>query len=522
MKKRISVTICIFALCAVAIAVLAIWPFNTREPQERYRTRIIVPASSGSLEAASALAEQMAYEDRYSLKVFLAEGEQSILVLNHNFDSDAIEEQVVAYRNLNDGEDPVYIAFIAYDERLRSYRRLWNAPTAAAMPGTVSMYTMDILGDRSSCIVITGMNRQGEHTMTVYRKNSGEDWTLPFRKIAEIQMDGSIAIQETERTGAYRQGIALGQPFVITAYGSDPASENLLDRIEISYEYSQARGIFGQTRISRVPGSQIEQRRLREILSGNAKVFEEFINDLWYHVNADGTIDRSQYLYFDPAKREIIFYGDETQQVFNWQSSNSTRYGIYISSQNISVTTLRRIMDIEMVTLDSIRMRVSEDVRIRIDVSMLWDGLYRRAGSLARSSESEKGIQPYTDATYDSSIGRFSFHSNGEYELSSGASTVKGRYVFFRADSRELLELRPDHGGSGAARQQSARGDGGESRLTYLVTSVGTADGAAGHGAAGNGASPATENLSLSRVRMAATGIQQLHENPIVLTRSRQ
>ena len=509
MKKRLSVTICIFAAVAVAIAVLAIWPFSSREPQERYRTRIIVPSSAGSPEEASALAEQMAHDDRYSLRVFLAEGEQSIIVLNHNFDSDSIEEQVVAYRNLNDSEGPIYIAFVAYDDRFRSYRRLWSAPTAASLPGTVSMYTMDLLGDRTSCIVVTGMNRQGKHTMTVYRKNPGDDWNLPFQKIAEIQMDGSISVQETERTGAYRQGIASGQPFAIIAQGSDSASDNLLDRIEISHEYNQARGTFEQTRITRVPGSQIEQRRLREILSGNAKVFEEFINDLWYHVNADGTIDRSQYLYFDPAKREIIFYGDETQQVFTWVSSNSTRYGIYISSQNISVTTLRRVMDIEMVSLDSIRMRVSEDVRIRINFSMPWDGLYRRAGSLARAPEPGKPIQPYTDAVYDSSIGRFFFHASGEYELSSSAAMAKGRYVFFRADGRDLLELRIEPNGTGTARQQ--RGDSGESRLTYIVTNASAAADTA-----------PTENLSLSRVRLTATGIQQLHENPIVLTRTRQ
>ena len=509
MKSKLpALTIVIFSLCAIGIAILAIWPSKSGEPQERHRTRIIVPALSGNLEAASALAEQMAYDDRYSLKATLAEGENSIMMLNHNFDNDAIEEQVVAYRSQNDSDGPVYITFIAYDERHRAYRRLWNAPTAAAMPATVSMNIMDLLGDRSSCIIVTGMNRQGEHTMTVFRHNPGGDWSRAFQKIAEIQVDGSIAVQETERTGAYRQGIANGRPFVITAYGSDRDSQNLLDRIEISYEYDQQRGIFTQSRISRVPGSQIEQRRLREILSGNAKVFEEFINDLWYHVSADGTIDRSQYLYFDPAKREIIFYGDETQQVFTWQSSNSTRYGIYVSSQNISVTTLRRIMDIEMVSLDSIRMRVSEDVRIRIDVSMPWDGLYRRAGSLARTSDLGRTVQPYTEATYDSAIGRFQFHVNGEYEFSFSTSNVKGRYVFFRAGNRELLELRPEPGGTSPARQVNTRSEGGENRLTYHVTSAGTAENI-------------TENLNLSRVRLGATGIQDLHENQITLTRTR-
>jgi len=56
-RKRVSVTIFVFSLCAIGIAVLAIWPFSNTRPQERHRTRLIVPAAAGSSEADSALAE---------------------------------------------------------------------------------------------------------------------------------------------------------------------------------------------------------------------------------------------------------------------------------------------------------------------------------------------------------------------------------------------------------------------------------------------------------------------------------
>ena len=108
-------------------------------------------------------------------------------------------------------------------------------------------------------------------------------------------MEGSITIVETQRTGAYRQGITGGQPFSIIAYGRDMQSNNVLDRIEITYEFNQASGIFEQDRITHVPGTHIEQQQVREILSGRPGVFENFINDLWYHVNRDGTVDRNNY-----------------------------------------------------------------------------------------------------------------------------------------------------------------------------------------------------------------------------------
>ena len=507
MKKRISATAAVFFLCAIGIAVLAVGPFNfnNEKPQERHRTRIIVPSAEDGFGLDSVFMEQIAYEDSYILKAFLSDDEHAISVLNYDFDNNAIEDQIAAYRSQYDSESPVCITFFAFDERTRAYRRYWSEPTAATMPGTVSLYMQDLLGDRSICVIVTGMNNEGEHTMTIFHNNIQEDRNRPFAKIAEIQMDGSITIQETERTAAYRQGIAGGQPFVITAYGRDIESENLLDRIEITYEYNQLKGIYERSKISRIPGSQIEQRRLREILSGNAKVFEEFINDLWYHVDPDGTINRSQYLYFDPAMREIIFYEDETQQIFTWQHSNSTRYGLYISSQNISVTTLRRMLDIEMESLDSIRLRISDDVTVKliIGASASWDGMYRRAGSLARSSGTERTVQPYTDAVYDSSMGRLQFHANGEYDLSSGGSLTNGRYVFFRVDDRDLLELRPEHNG---------KNESTENRLIYHIVNANRIE---------DDDIPKLQNLSLSRVRLGTTGIQDLHEGQILLTRAR-
>jgi hypothetical protein len=370
----------------------------------------------------------------------------------------------------------------------------------------------DLTGDRNSSVIITGMNRQNEHTMTVFRRNPQADRTQPFQVIAKIQMGGSITVQERERTMAYRQGIARGEPFAITAYGRDIESENLLDRIEITHEYNLERGIYEQTRISRIPGSQIEQQRLREILSGDAGVFEDFINDLWYHVNPDGTISRTQFLFFDPLMREIIFSSDDSKQVFTWQRSNATRYGIYITSQNVSVRTLRRFLDIGMESLDSIRVRVFEDIRLRISVSMPWDGLYRRAGTFAQASANEGTIQPNTEAIFDSSMGRLQFHSNGEYELSSGASITRGRYAFFRVDGMNLLELRPEQNVIIAARQQNAPVGNPEDRLIYQVTSAGTT---------ARQDILESDNLILERVRLGTTGIHSTHENHIIMTRAR-
>jgi len=511
-RKQITIQIIIFSLCAIGIAIFALrssrlrLPFNvewrpgSRNNMERYRTRVIVPSLENDASGGNdAWAE---YADEYALKAPLDDEEQIISALNFDFYNDSIEEQLVAFRSRIDS-GPVLLAYVSYDEQHKAYRRFWNAPTAASMPGTVSLFTLDLLGDRRDCVILTGMNAEGKHTLTAFHKVEKEDHNKPFIKIAEIQVDGLINIQETERPMAYRQGIAKGQPFTIIAYGQDSGSDNVLDRIEIEYVYNPIRNFYEQGRITRIPGSQIEQRRVREILSGQPKVFEEFINDLWYHVSPMGTIDKSQYLYFDPASREIIFFGEETQQIFRWQHSNATRYGIYVTSQNIAVTTLRRFLDIELESLDSIRMKVFEDVRLKIGISASWDGSYRRAGKVYANDPPPR---PYTDASYDSSMGRLRFYPNGDYELNFSDGSVKGRYAFFRVNDRDMLELRPDRGGSSLPAQNN------EDRMIYRIALPANA---------GNRSGQASENFSLIRVRLSPAGIQELQEGQIFLTKVR-
>jgi hypothetical protein len=461
-----------------------------------------------------------------NVKAALGEGEIMISLLTQDFDGDPAEEQFLAYRNLLEIDGPIYVTYIDYDESAQAYKRIWSAPAAATRPGTISLFTQDIIGDRSVCVLLTGMNGGGEHTLTIFRKNSQSQSNLtpdtssgaaqPFTRIAELRIDGSISIQEAERPQAYQLGISRGQSFTIAAYGHDYDSANVLDQVEITYAYNPVNGLYEQQKITRIPGSQIEQRRLRELLSGISGVFESFINDLWYYVSPQGTVDNRQYIYFDPAQKELIFFGDETQQIFIWQNSSPTRYGLYISSQNISVSTLRRFLDIELESLDSIRVKVFEDVRLKIGVSASWDGSYRRAGTIEKQLSPAAGpVNSYIDAVYDSSLGKFHFFEDGAYELNSGGSVKKGRYAFFLIRDQELLELRPEFRPDQDApvrsdRNPETRSENGSSpaREIYRIESSSREEGGGG----------TRKTLSLSRVRLGAMGIQDLHEPVISLT----
>jgi hypothetical protein len=319
------------------------------------------------------------------------------------------------------------------------------------------------------------MNGLGEHTLTVFRKTAaaattaaaaatGAEDAAPadehpaFAKIAELRIDGSISVKETTRSQAYQMGLANGVSFAITANGRDQQSSNIMDQVEITYTFNETGGLYGQTGLARLPGTQIEQIRVRELLE-NPRAFEEFITGLWYYVSPQGTIDSRQYIYFDPPGKEIIFYGEEIQQVFTWQASSPTRYGLYLASQNISVTTLRRSIDIELETLDSIKVKVFEDVRLKIGVNAPWDGSYRKAGLTDTTAPKTTPTAAYIDALYDGSIGKIRFTPDGNYELNIGAEQRRGKYAFFQIDNHELLELRPENRPGRQRNRQKIRKD---------------------------------------------------------------
>ena len=485
-KSSIGFYIGIVLLSIALIVVLAtgFWErFIPQKETEEHRSRIITPLEAGSYSIME-IENSNAWDENLSTKIPMEEGESVIAVLNKESEEGLAEEQFAVYRR-GDAGSPIHITFLSIDENTRIYRRMWDVPIAATRAETISIYSQDLIGDRNNCIIVTGMNSRNEHTMTIFRRAQGQPARQAYTRIAELQISGSIVIQETTRSQAYLQGITRGASYNIASYSHDTSSANILDQIETIYSFNSSSQRYEQIRVSRVPGSQIEQRRLRELLSGAPGVFENFINDLWYFVSPHGTINSRQYIYFDPSGREVIFYGDDAQQVFRWQNSTPTRYGVYIRSQNISISTLLRFIDIELESLDSIRMRVIEDVRLRITASTAWDGTYRRAG-IAEPREAASVLSPAVDALFDSSWGRLTFNKSGEYSITAGANTRRGRYIFFSVENYDLLELRPTDGNE-------------ENRMIYRVES-------------GAGVQ------ILNRIRLSVTGILDLPDPPITLT----
>ena len=194
MKKSVLkiITVLAFIFTTIGIGALFLFPpsWSERKEEPEVHPRIVIPHGMPSApgETLDPL-DYIAPEDNMIAWAPLNEGEVLVSVLSGYFGG-YTETQFVAYRNLWEIESPIYLAFINYDEESNSYRRVWRAATAAARPGTARLYTQDLLGDRSVCVLLSGMNNIGEHTLTAFRMNppgSGEE--ALFTKIVDIKID---------------------------------------------------------------------------------------------------------------------------------------------------------------------------------------------------------------------------------------------------------------------------------------------------------------------------------------------
>ena len=487
------VTVVIFGFTVLGIMALIILPapWDTQNYRVVQQSRVIIPRTLDTwLEDYAYGQGESLFHQTMTARLPLGEGNVVLAVLNGNFYGNPVQEQFVAYRNTLAAGNPVYLTFIGYNPDSRSFERVWTVPAAPARPDTVTLDTLDIIGDRSVSILLSGMNDHGEHVLTVFHMSPAQEEER-FRKIAEIRIDGSITVMEVARSQAYQMGFGLGQSFTIAAHGRDIDSDNLMDQIEIIYAHNPASGLFEQRSRTRIPGAQIEQRRVRELL-GNPRAFEEFITGLWHFVTPQGTTDRNQFIYFDPANQQIIFFADETMQVFAWRNSIATRQGLHITSQNISISTIRRSIDIQLESLNGIRIRTTENLRPAFrGLAAPWDGSYRMAGrpvNIAASAPSA-AENAHLEARFDSPIGRIHFFPDGSYQILSGGALRQGHYAFFKINGQELLEFR-------------SNGTSGPFRETFLV----------------EGEDAARQNLTLLPVRINARGIERLNEGAIPLT----
>ena len=433
----------LFIIASFVIAFLFVARIFIGQESERLpRARIVTPVAPGEAENQSSGDALSADNEAMTSFVPLSLNETLISTLSIDLNNDMKEDQVVAVRK----EGVPYLVLIVgiYDAERNVYVRTAEITTDISRTRTFSYTGIDMLGEHQNALVYQGVKDDGTSVLAIYMMRSERNKS-ELVQIGDFESDGTIFIQQDDRSISYELSQSRGASFPVWVYSSAKDSgggENAnLSQIQTEYRWNEREQRYTETRQVRVTGSRIAARELARIQDGTVETFADFLDGLWYKMSSSQ--DGIRYLFFDHAQKEVIFLYENTEEVYAWEDSNLRRSGIYITTTNKSITNMQRRCDISLAGIDEVRIHIIDDVRMIIKENNLWDGSYRKMTALASFAPETRQKNEYeiifekwpewkTDNGLVIKFGKTTYTVSGDNAYDEGiyvAGAVAGKHV---------------------------------------------------------------------------------------------
>lgn len=295
-------------------------------------------------------------------------------------------------------------------------------------------------------------------------------------------------------------GMTSGESYPIHTYNSDPQTPDSLDQIERIYQWNRRKKRYELTGESSIPGKRLESRLVSQLQGATLETFENFLTGLWY-MPASSTTQGTRYLFFDTSTREITFHNNVVQEVFIRESGAPRRYGAYMTTRNKSISSIRRMIDIELTGIDEIKIKVLEDVKLKIGVASDWDGVYRKMSANSMQVDRDTvAITALRDTlaakgeTWVSSDGQELQLLEKTYSFTGRKGTESGKYALLTIKEQPILQLRTE--------------TGLEESNSFFLLSIENSD-----------TDPNEQVLSLTEVSVSIEGTRTVGNNSITFSR---
>jgi len=443
-----------FGILFAVIAGLFAWLFVNRQDLSssgavRQQPRTVIPAApSDSTKSENSSETTSSYdESKVQPLVQLANDETFLQAITGDLNHDGVADQICAVKNVTDSA--IYLVPGIQNPATGEYSRGVPIKTGVTQSRTLLFYIMDIIGDHTDALVYSGMTGENMQLLAVYLPETSTVGKIEYRAVADLRSDGPITIKEISRYEAYDLGVTAGESYPIVTYSSDPDAPQTLDQIERTYQWDKALKRYAKVSETRITGKKIESTLLRQLQGGDVESFKRFLNGLWYRSGSTAG-DSTRYLFFDITEDEFIFNNGVTEEVYQIESIVSRRYGVYLTTRNKSISSIRRLIDVELSAADEIRMKIQEDVKLKIGVASDWDGLYRKMsatptkhvdeGDAALATLRERiAASPSWKAEDGSEI---DFTQTG-YVYTGTTASETGIWALLEVQEEPVLQLRP-------------------------------------------------------------------------------
>ncbi len=425
-----------------------------KEDKASTRARIVTPKSAGAASSETESTGSSIESEKYETFVPLYSGETLISTLTIDINNDGYDDEVIIVRKASSQNLWVVAALIDSESGL--YERLTPIETQFTRTRTFSYMGMDVTGEHKNALVYQGVADDGNYVMEIYLCVE-EHGRSQLRNIGDFSCDGTVFIQQTERSESYALAMSKGESFSVWVYKSDTQKEgeaNAQNQIQQEYKWNPGSGKYELAREINVTAGRLAATELSRIQDGTVETFAAFLEGLWYKTsNTDGNI---RYLYFNFAENEIIQLYKDTQEVYEWEDSKLRHNGIYLTAVNADIMNLHRRFDIALVNIDEIKITLRDDINLIISENTQWDGNYKKMslqdtfGEGATTEEQNlykkelgKGdVWKTADSTIALSFNDFT------YSLLNGGLSENGVYSIDRLGAYNVIQFRSDSEGS--------------------------------------------------------------------------
>ncbi len=430
-----------FVLIAAALLVTLLTK-KTSEVAEKALSEKKDQALDSSAKGLSDSESALGVEDQSVVSFMPLKADETLLSsMGIDLDGDNLDDEILVVKKA--GNPFLYLIVGLYNSSTTLYDRVSELRTEVTQFKSFSYNGMDVTGDHRTALVYQGFADDGSAVLQMYFCSR-----RGMTKIGDFKSDGTIFIQQYNRTETYELSQSSGRSFPVWTYSSDTREgAGSLSQVQTEYDWDADSQRYVQVRQVFVAGKNIAAEALAKIQDGTVETFANYLNGLWYKTDNEG--DEIRYIFLDYKNSEVIFLAGESQEVYNWQNSNLYRNGIYLSTVNASIENLRRRFDISLTGLDEMRVHVYDDVRMRIGADALWNGNYKKMKSATEFPSNEIDTTDLDEfrsrleeiRQWSAPDGALITFKNGSYSIQSETVSESGVYFVSQMQSDFVIQF---------------------------------------------------------------------------------
>lgn len=450
MNTRSKVLATVFSLLVVLlVAFFIVSRFFLSDSGKKVHPVVVTPVSPDDSEVSSSEGSLLSDGALLTSFVPLLPTETLMSTLAIDFDGDALDDQIIVVRKA--GSPYLFLVVGLYNSETNSYDRSAEISTEISKIRTFSYNGIDMIGNHRTALVYQGIKTDGDTVLNMYlcKKKRG---VVEIQNIGSFSSDGTIFIQQTERTEAYELSQAQGKSYTVWVYSSDkkePQSASGITQIQTEYSWNPDLETYVQTNQLKITGNRLAAKELARIQNGNVETFARFLNGLWYKTSNNSS--HPSYIYFDYENKEVILLSDETEGVYSWEDSSLRRSGIYLTTVNSIISSMKRRFDIMLSGVNEAYIHVKDDVgNMVIKESNQWDGTYRKMsfqnvfGDDRTVPISDEYLKILTENKLwlDEDGNKYSFSKNA-FKILTETGAIEGIYAVDTVGQYPVIQLRP-------------------------------------------------------------------------------